>query len=163
MRAFKVPLFIVFFLSVVANHSLHAQALPSNYSEIVNKWIKADNARTKPKGAPYAEVDMDTATIYIGDVDSDGDDDIVADYGVTYGGNAVTEFLTVFVNNNGKLSKGYEKEVGMTGRVMLDSIAIENGFIVCTTSVWKKDDAQCCPSGEGAVKYVFRKGKIKRA
>jgi len=129
---------------------------------IVNKWIKSDNLRTKPKGASYAIVDLDTATIYIGDVDSDGDDDIVADYGVTYGGNAITQFLTVFLNNKGKLSKGYKKEVGMTGVVMVDSIVIENGEIICTTLVWQGDDSQCCPSGEGFVKYVFRKGKIKR-
>ena len=158
-------LLIAVFCLIAIPFCVRAQtkSLPSNYTEVVGKWIGEDNARTKPKRAPYAEIDGDSIPIYVADLDLDGDDDCLALYNVSYGGNAVTQYMAVFINKNGKLSKGYKNETGGTGQSMIDSITFQNGVIVCSTTVWKEDDAQCCPSGKGTLKYVFRKGKIKRA
>lgn len=158
----KILIFFSLVVAVLSSASVHAQSgLPSNYARIINDWIEKDNARTKPADAEYANVDGEV-TILTGDLDADGDDDCLANYGVTYGGNALTDYLAVFINTNGKLSEGYTEAVGSTGTEAIDSISIHNGVIVCTTYVWKSDDGYCCPSGRGKVSYVFRQGKLEK-
>ncbi len=158
----KMLIFFSLVVVVMSSASIHAQSrLPSNYVRIINDWIGEENARTKPADAEYASDEGDV-TILTGDLDGDGDDDCVANYGVTYGGNALTDYLAVFINTNGKLSEGYTEAVGITGAEVIDSMSIHNGVIICTTYVWKSDDGYCCPSGKGKVSYVFRQGKIEK-
>jgi hypothetical protein len=162
----KLLLSLLACLYAIPSYAVQAQTahLPSNYVDVINKWIKHDNIRTKPRWAPYAEIDGDSVYIYIGDLDSDGDDDCLASYNMAFGGNSVTQIWTVFLNNNGKLSKGYKHEVGFsaTGGEMMNEPTIRNSVIECTTTIWKEDDAGCCPTGEGQAKYVFSKKKLKR-
>lgn len=158
----KILMVLSFVLAAFSSASLHAQSgLPRNYVQTINAWVEKENARTKPEDALYAGVDGDI-TIVTGDLDGDGDDDCIANYGVTYGGNALTDYLTVFINTKGKLSEGYAEAVGSTGSEVIDSISISNGVIVCTTYLWKEDDGYCCPSGKGKVSYVFRNGKLEK-
>jgi|GEM_PF-7063134 len=150
-------------LSAFSLISLRAQTgeVPAAYATAINTWITQDNARTKPADAPYAQVDG-PVKIYAGDLDADGDDDYLALYGVTSGGNALMQYMAAFINEQGNLSTVYQQDVGAAGATMVDSVKIMRGTIECTTVIWRPDDGWCCPSGAGKARYGVREGKLEK-
>jgi hypothetical protein len=96
----------------------------------------------------------------VDDLDGDGHDDFVMVFSLELkAGNYSAQYLAVFPS--GKAWKPIVLKVGERGERFIDQIDVEeNRTIVLSTSEYEDDDAMCCPSGEGELRYRIEKGQL---
>jgi hypothetical protein len=96
----------------------------------------------------------------IDDLDGDGRDDFAMVFSLELkAGNYSAQYLAVFPSS--QAWKPIVLKVGERGERFIDQIDVEeNRTIVLTTSEYEDDDAMCCPSGEGEVRYRLEKGQL---
>jgi hypothetical protein len=96
----------------------------------------------------------------IDDLDGDGRDDFVLVFSLELkGGNYSAQYLAVFPSTTGW--KPLVLKVGERGERFIDQIDVEEGrTLVLSTSEYEEDDAMCCPSGEGELRYRIEKGQL---
>ena len=101
-----------------------------------------------------------------GDLDRDGDADVVVNYaveGVGGGGNITQLYVAVFLNHRGRLSFKTETIAGMIGTGygrLLNVRGIESGSVICEALEYLPDDSVCCPAGKSMTSLVLEQGKL---
>lgn len=100
--------------------------------------------------------------IVYGDLDNDGDDDVIAIQLLhPDGGNGWWQKLSVFRNENGKFIAVTDIQVGANMHRSADFKSIKNGRIYFDTMTYDEDkDAACCPSIKGRTSYVLNANKL---
>jgi len=95
------------------------------------------------------------------DVDGDGVSDFVVVFaveGTGGGGNNSVQFLVLFPS-----AREWEPivaEVGKRGERFVEGIEVDEQGIRLRTSEYLKQDAQCCPSGKGELRFTFVRGRL---
>lgn len=121
----------------------------------------------KIRGVHYCE----SRSAVKADVDGDGTDDLVVSYsieGPCYKekklrqgtcGNYHEEFLSVFLQKNGKYIEPAVVKVGGRGERMVEDFKVEGNKIILKTLEYH-EDPMCCPSKEGTATLNFENGKL---
>jgi hypothetical protein len=95
------------------------------------------------------------------DVDGDGAPDFVVVFAVEGsggGGGHAVQFLVLFPS--ARQWEPITAEVGKRGERFVEGIEVDGQGILLRTSEYEKDDAACCPSGRGALRYTFVRGRL---
>ena len=95
------------------------------------------------------------------DVDGDGAADFVVVFaveGTGGGGDDSVQFLVLFPS--ARQWEPITVEVGKRGQRFVEGIEVDELGILLRTSEYEKDDAMCCPSGRGALRYTFLRGRL---
>jgi hypothetical protein len=97
----------------------------------------------------------------VDDLDGDGHEDFVLIFSLEMrDGNDSAQYLAVFPSSRGW--KPLVLKVGARGERFVDQIDVEEGrTLVLSTSEYTEDDAMCCPSGDGELRYRIEKGQLK--
>lgn len=96
-----------------------------------------------PGDTDYAAVNV-TDFMARGDLNGDGFDEYAAMIAENYGGTGTFVFLTVFVQEGGKLK--YQTSILVDDRPLLNELSITGGEIFLDATTHKSDDPMCCPS-----------------
>jgi len=103
-----------------------------------------------PSGTDFVSVAM-TDFIAVGDLNSDGENEVAALVSENYGGSGVFVFLTVYANVNGKLT--FQTSTMVDDRPQLNALSIDNNEIFLDVVIHGSDDPMCCPTLRTARHY----------
>ncbi len=91
--------------------------------------------------------------IAVGDLNSDGVDEVAALVSENYGGTGVFVFLAVYANENGTLT--FQNSTMVDDRPQLKQLSIENSEIFLDTVIHGPDEPMCCPTLRTTRHYRF--------
>jgi hypothetical protein len=107
------------------------------------------------------EGDKKFRKILYGDLDADGDEDVVVHYNWTFtGGNGWGTSLMALTLENSEYSFASNTVVGAKMGRSTELISVKNGRINLKTMSYTEDDAACCPTIEGSAVYTLRGGQL---
>lgn len=72
------------------------------------------------------------------------------------------QYLAVFINRKGRLAYVIHQVVGGKNRKSIDSVSIKGGKINLQTLEYLPNDASCCPSKKGQMRFVLSGGRLKK-
>lgn len=104
-------------------------------------------------------------SIVKGDVNADNAEDAVVLYTLEGqgGSNQYLQYLAVFIDRKGRLAYVTHQVVGGKNRRSIESVLIKDGEINLQTLEYLPNDASCCPSRKGQMRFVLSGGRLKRS
>jgi hypothetical protein len=94
----------------------------------------------------------------VGDLNSDGTDEVAALVSENYGGTGVFVFLAVYANENGTLT--FQNSTMVDDRPQLKALSIENGEIFLEAVIHGPDEPMCCPTLRTTRHYRFADNQL---
>jgi hypothetical protein len=156
----KIFIYIIFSVSFLGTELAFAQGVPDcRLKDDRLEQLIAEKAR-QLQGNEYCQFRRYNT---IDDIDEDGKDDFIVAYaveGVHRSMNHFLQFMLVFLSSRPN-ARPLEIQVGERLKRSVDDIArVQGKKIILNNRVWRRDDADCCPSGRGQSVYEIRTGKI---
>jgi immunoglobulin-like protein involved in spore germination len=108
-----------------------------------------------PGGADYISVRV-TNFVTAGDLNADGEDEIVALISENYGGTGVFVFAVVYANVNGALA--FQTSSIVDDRPQLNALTVENSEIFLDATIHGFEDPACCPTLRTTRHYRLAEG-----
>ena len=108
-----------------------------------------------------ASLEKDTRSFTIGDFNNDGLDDAAHVIGYSGGGSGYFYYLTIFVNDHGKLKYLTQRELG--DRIVIKDVKYESGsFVVDMITQGEGEEfvGYCCPNVSAAIKFKLESGQL---
>ena len=78
------------------------------------------------------------------------------------GSNQYVQYLAVFIDRKGKLTYVTHQVVGGKNRRSIEAVSIKDGKINLQTLEYLSNDASCCPSKKGQMRFVLGGGRLKK-
>ena len=99
-----------------------------------------------------------------GDLNADSAEDVVVLYTLEGqgGSNQYLQYLAVFVNRKGRLAYLAHQVVGGKNRRSIEAVSIKDGKINLQTLEYLANDASCCPSKKGQMRFILSGGRLKK-
>ena len=103
-------------------------------------------------------------SIVKGDLNADSAEDAVVLYTLEGqgGSNQYVQYLAVFIDRQGRLAYVTHQVVGGKNRRSIEAVSIKDGKINLQTLEYLSNDASCCPSKKGQIRFIFSRGRLKR-
>jgi len=111
------------------------------------------------RGEEYREA----RKLVVGDLTSDGVPETVVLYTIEgqRGTNRSIQYLAVFARRTGKLTLLTHAEMGSKSVATVELRSVENQVIMLETLSYAPEDANCCPSIPGSMRYVLSGRKLR--
>jgi hypothetical protein len=94
----------------------------------------------------------------VGDLNSDGTNEVAALVSENYGGTGVFVFLAVYANENGMLT--FQNSTMVDDRPQLKALSIENSEIFLEAVIHGSDEPMCCPTLRTTRHYRFTDNQL---
>jgi hypothetical protein len=94
----------------------------------------------------------------VGDLNSDGTNEVAALVSENYGGTGVFVFLAVYANENGTLT--FQNSTMVDDRPQLNALSIENSEIFLEAVIHGPDEPMCCPTLRTTRHYRFADNQL---
>jgi hypothetical protein len=125
---------------------------------IINSFITRQAKRER--ATEYQEA----RSIIKGDLNADGAEDAVVLYTLEGqgGSNQYVQYLAIFIDRKERLAYVTHQVVGGKNRRSIDAVSIKDGKINLQTLEYLPNDASCCPSKKGQLRFILSGGKLKK-
>ena len=107
---------------------------------------------------------QEARSIIKGDLNADGAEDAVVLYTLEGqgGSNQYVQYLAVFIDRKERLAYVTHQLVGGKNRRSIDAVSIKDGKINLQTLEYLPNDASCCPSKKGQMRFILSGGRLKK-
>jgi len=144
-------------ISLICSSPL-ALAQSQSDKSIINSFITRQAKRER--ATEYEEA----RSIVKGALNADSAEDAVVLYTLEGqgGSNQYVQYLAVFIDRKGSLAYVTHQLVGGKNRRSIEAVSIKDGKINLQTLEYSSNDASCCPSKKGQLRFILSGGKLKK-